>query len=290
MPNPLYISLGATHTLFLNQNVMEDPTNPTDQFKGAVGSPPPAAPANPEATKPDLQAKPAEPPKEAAAIPVPPVTPPEAPANPPEEHDWKKRYDGTAKDLKEKADDYERAISANVKLVEKDSDNLDTLAETDPKMAEQVSQKLYGKSLEGHREDERIEELRSTDPGRADVEERLSKLENEKRVSQKADRTKFLTEKGIMENIYDEKYKKFDAQFKVLDKGFVENNHQRALEIAFDLAFGKTFTEDDVKKAKEETLLAAQAGKEGGGVPTEGGGSKIPMSPEAKAFNAKLKG
>lgn len=263
---------------------MDANANPADQFKASVGSDAQPAKANTEQAdktaenkEPEKQDQPAKPTGEAGDKP-----------NPQQEHDWKKRYDGTAQDLKEKAEDYDRAITANIKLVQQNPDLLDVIAETDKKMADNIAKKLYGSSYEENAEIKRIAKIRAENPDKADQEERLARLERNAKTQQESTKVKFLEAKGIMNNRFDPKYQKWEAQMNVLDKKFVESNYDRACEIAHNLAFPGGFTEEDLKKAKEEAILAAQASKGGGGAASEGGSSKRPLSPEAKSFNSQF--
>ena len=280
---------------------MDEPTNPADAFKAEVGSEAqpakanvePVAPEEPikveEQPKPNVEAGP-EPVKEPKEEPKEPVKEPE-PAkepNPPQEHDWKKRYDGTAKSLKDKSEEYDRVIATNVSLVQKNPDMLDIIAEADKDMAEDIARKLYGATYEDHKASKRIAELREEDPDRADTEERLLNSESTLRNIKDNAKAKFLESKEIMNNKFDPSYIKWKAQMDILNPTYVSENYDRACELAHGLAFPQGYSAEDLKKAQDDAVLAAQASKGGGGAPNEGGPSKRPMSPEAKGFNDKF--
>lgn len=221
---------------------------------------------------------PATPPVEAGTAPL-----------PPQEHDWKKRYEDTAQSHKEKSEQFDRALNAQSQIVQNNPAYLEDLAKADKTMADEVAKKVYGQSYEDYQASQKIKEMRETDPESADREERLRALERSMNSRQQEEKTKFLETKGINANKFDPAYQKFEEQLSVLDKKFVENNYSRALEIAHGLAFAKTYSAEEVEKAKQDAILGNQANKAGGGMATDAMGAKAKMTGEAANFNSAFK-
>lgn len=209
-------------------------------------------------------------------------TPSEPPAN--QEHDWKKRFDGVSQDHKQLSEEYQQTIDTTVKLVEKNPDMLDSLAETNPKLADKVSKKLYDKSYDSYRKDKELEELKTSDPDRYAQEKRLRKIEIENATRTEEERKSFLKSKGIKDNEFDPAYQKVKTELETLNPQFVEDNPTQAWEKAYQLAFP---TGVDSQKSAADANLASNTSKPGGSSAViNHGASKL--TPEAQAFKDKM--
>jgi len=256
---------------------MENNVNPAGAGNGEI---PEAAPgANPEEGQPagGAEDKPSEP------------NPSEPQANL-QEHDWKKRYEGTSQAHKQLSEKHERTVKAQVKLVEKNPSILDDLADTDPELADEVSQKLHGKSFEEYQKDVELESLRKNDPDAYEREKRLRKTESKLANQEKKERAAFLAEKGIKDSTFDPDYQKLQAELNMLNPAYVEENPIEALKKAHSLAFPGS---SDPNKEKADAALAGNTSKKGGLSTGAGTGAPSGKSDGAKAFRnqmAKLTG
>lgn len=213
---------------------------------------------------------------------------PQKPADPPaQEHDWKKRFDGVDSAHKKLSEEHARVIDVNVKLAEKNPEFLEHLAETDQALADKVSEKLHGKPFVEYKAGLELEGIKDSDPERYAREKRLKELEEREADRIEAEKAKFLEGKGIKVNDFDPSYQKVKNQLEVLNPKFVEENPERALEIAYNLAFPEG---DPNKKAEEERKaeeLAANSSKPGGMAATIDH-KPAKLSPEAQAFANKM--
>lgn len=262
---------------------MEDTANPTnpenqekkDDFKEKMGSASETGKPNSQDNAEGKTAEEKNPPENAAKT------------EPPQEHDWKKRYDGTAADLKRKSEEHDRIIDAQVKLAQKKPAYLNDLVETDPNLADQVVKKAFGHdSYESYQKSLEIEELKDVDPGQYETQKRLAVLEAKEKERISVIKESFYKEKGISTNTYDPSHQNVETQLNLLDKNFVDLNLTRAMEMAYNLAFpgGK----------KEVTVadkhLADQTANSGGSSSTEIPSGKTGRfsNAAARAFNEKF--
>ena len=202
-----------------------------------------------------------------------------------QEHDWKKRFDGVNQANERLTKDYSQLIDSNVKLVEKNPSVLEDLAETNPKLADEVSTKLYGKNYQNYRAQKDLEEMKGDDPEGYKQEVRLRTLEEReaKRVEQA--RIDFLKSKGISDNEFDPSFKKVQEQVELLNSKFVEEHPDRAWEIAYSIAFpSKGATAEDLAKAAE---LASNTNKKGG-MSAAIDHRQASLNPAAQAFRDKM--
>jgi hypothetical protein len=213
-----------------------------------------------------------------------------------QDHDWKKRYDNTARDFKKTSDEYQRTIETNQKLVEKNPQTLDAIAEFNPDLADRIATNLYGKSYEQHKEVKRIESMKETDPEKASLEEtKLSLAMREQKLSDQI-KTGFFEGKGIIYNKFDPNYQKVAEQLNVLNPEFVQNNLSVALGIAYNLAFPNGAPKGgDPEKAKKDAILINNANRSGGGAGAVGDGGIVPpqskkqLTPAQSEFLNKFK-
>ena len=244
-------------------------------FKEAVGNETP-------------QAAPSATPAAGEQTPEKPVVEEAKPADPtekPQEHDWKKRFDGVDKDHKQLSEEHGQLIDANVKLAEKNPQFLEDLAETDAKLADKVSQKMHGKSYQDYKESAKLEEMKGSDPEGYDREKRLRSLEEKEAQRITDSRKKFLGEKGVKDNEFDPAYKKIHEQLNLLNPKFVEENPDRALEMAYGLAFP---TSSDPAEAAKAAHLANNTSNKGGSMSPKMDTKASPLSPAAQAFRDKM--
>lgn len=211
-----------------------------------------------------------------------------------QEHDYKARYDGTAKDLKEKSEALQRTIDTNVTLAKKNPKYLSDLAQENPELADQVAQAAFGvDSYEAYDKDKKLEELKDSDPEEYEVQKRLSKLENTVKQSQKAAKGTFYESKGILQNQFDPKYTAIEKELKKLNPEYVEEHMAEALNIAYNIAYPEKVDPQKKDEADKERHLADQANKRGGSSATTGsapsGGNGRFSDPEAKKFNDTFK-
>src|SRR3990167_4513516 len=199
----------------------------------------------------------------ALATPQEPETTPEPkPTDPPkQEHDWKVRFDGESQAHKSLSEEHQQVIDANIKLVEKNPDLLNDLAESNPKLADQVSKKLYDKPYESYRKEQELEELKSSDPDRYSQEKRIQKIEERDATRTEAERKTFLQSKGIKDNEFDPAYQKVKAELQTLNPQFVEDNPTQAWEKAWQLAYP---TGGNPLKEQADAALAGNTNKKGG--------------------------
>jgi hypothetical protein len=227
----------------------------------------------------------------AAAIATPPetaetpATPELNPSEPPQEHDWKKRFEGTSQAHKQLSEEHQQVIDTNVKLVEKNPDLLEHLAESNPKLADQVSKKLHGKDYSTYLKDIELENLKGSDPEKYEQEQRLRKVEQREKERIETDRKEFLKSKGIKDNEFDPAYQKVKAELEALNPQFVEDNPVEAWEKAYRLAFPG----GNAQTQQSAAALAANTNKTGG---LSAMLSQRPskLSPEQQAFKDKMSG
>lgn len=257
---------------------MTTPANPVEETGSETQAPEAAEEVNPKGGE-ETPEKPTGETPESKEQPE----PPEDPEN--QEHDWKKRFDGVSKDHKQLSEKHSRVLDANVKLAEKNPEFLETLAETDSALADEVSEKLHGKSYKEYKEESKLESLKESEPERYEKEKRLKELEDKEARRIEDEKTKFLESKGIKNNEFDPSYKKVQAQLDLLNPKFVESNPSRALEIAHGLAFPENA---DPGETKKDADLAGNTSKKGGmsGKIDHG---KPARSPESQAFGDKLR-
>lgn len=232
---------------------------------------PEAAPANPVETP-------------AAPEPGAPATP--TPAEPPKpEHDWKDRYDKASQASKQQSEEAQAVIDSNVKLVEKNPELLDDLAESNPKLADQISKKLHDKDYDTYRKDKELEGLKETDPDKYAHEKRMQKIEGNDAKRTESERKSFLESKGIKDNQFDPSYKKVEAELKMLNPQYVEDNPTEAWAKAYQLAFPSGI---NPQKTKEDADLAANTNKKNGGLSSILSHKTSEKTPEAKAFGDQM--
>jgi len=200
--------------------------------------------------------------------------------------DWKNRYDGTAKAHKQLSEEHQRVVETNVKLVEKNPDLLEDLAETDPALADKVTQKIHGKSYSEYKKNLELEEIREENPERYEQEKRLRMLEEREQARAENAQKSFLKEKGIKENEFDPAYKSVKAQLDVFNPKFVEENPERAWEMAYNLAFP---AKADTGEEKKASFLAGNTTKRGGNMSAKIDHSGSNKSPEAQAFSSRFR-
>lgn len=230
-------------------------------------------------------------PEAAPATPPETVTPPETPtketpADPSDkqEHDWKKRFEGTDQAHKRLSEEHQQVIDTNIKLVEKNPELLDTLAETNPKLADQVSKKLHDKSYSDYRKDKELEALKTSDPDRYEQEKRIRKIEKRDSERTEAERKAFLKDKGIKDNEFDPNYQKVKQQLDIMNPAYVEDNPSEAWEKAYQLAFPAGANPEDAKK---DFALAGNTNKKGG-LSAILNHKPSKLSPEAQAFRDQM--
>lgn len=245
-------------------------------FKEAVGNEKPAAAD--EATPKEGEQTPEKPTEQVKD---------ETPSNPPnpQEHDWKKRFDGVDQAHKRLSEERVSLIDTNVKLVEKNPDLLEDLAETNSKLADEVSTKLYGKNYQNYRAEKDLESMKDDNPDGYKQEVRLRTLEEResKRVEQA--RTDFLKSKGISDNEFNPSLKKVQEQVELLNPKFVEDNPERAWEIAYGIAFpSKGASAEEIAKAAD---LASNTNKKGG-MSAVIDHRQANLNPAAQAFKDKM--
>jgi len=203
---------------------------------------------------------------------------------PVQEHDWKKRFEGTSQAHKQLSEEHQQVIDSNVKLVEKNPELLNDLADTNPKLADQVSRKLYDKSYDSYRKDKELESLKKSDPDRYAQEKRIKTLEERDATRTESDRKDFLKSKGIKDNEFDPAYKKVKAQLNMFNPEYVEESPSEAWSKAYQLAFPSSAS---TEKTKEDAALAWNSSKRGG-LSSILSHKQSTKSPEAQAFADKL--
>jgi len=213
----------------------------------------------------------------------------------PQDHDWKKRYDNTARDFKKTSEEYQRTIETNQKLVEKNPQVLDSIAEFNTDLADQISQKLYGKSYDQHREFKRIESLKETDPEKATLEEtRFDLTLREQKLSDQI-KNSFYESKNIIFNKFDPNFQKVEEQLKVINPDFVRDNLSTALGIAYNLAFPGGVKANSVDVQGDNAMLQNVSKSGGGAGSGVGDGNVVPpankknLSATQTAFLSKFK-
>lgn len=246
---------------------MEDPVTP--------------APAGNESPNPAAaQATPQEPAASASD-----KVPDQKPSEPPEqEHDWKARFDGTSQAHKQLSEEHQQVIDTNVKLVEKNPGLLNDLAASNPKLADQVSKKLYDKDYSTYQKDQELEALKNSDPDRYAQEKRISKIEERDAQRTEAERKAFLQSKGIKDNEFDPAYQKVKKELETLSPQYVEDNPTQAWEKAYQLAYPSS---SDPQADKVAADLAGNTSRKGGlSAMLDHRPSKL--TPEAQAFKDKM--
>lgn len=242
----------------------------------------PAIPAGNESPNPAAaQATPSGQPAAQAPATPPAPTPTEPPS---QEHDWKNRFDEASKASKQLSEEHQQVIDTNVKLVEKNPALLDDLAETNPKLADQVSKKLYDKDYSTYRKDKELEAMKSSDPDRYEQEKRLRKIEQRDSERTETERKAFLQSKGIKDNEFDPAYQKVKRELETLNPQFVEDNPTLAWEKAYTLAYP---TGIDLQKQQADANLASNASKKGG-LSAILNHTPSKLTPEQQAFKDKL--
>lgn len=230
-------------------------------------------------------------PKEGEQTPEKPVEPQvedPKPTDPPQEHDWKKRFDGVDKAHKQLSEKHDRVLATNIKLAEKDPDYLDSLAEADSELADEVSKKLHGKTYAEYQSGLELETIKNSDPERYEREQRLANLEAKEATRIATAKDKFLEERGIKNNEFDPAYKQFEAQLNLLNPKFVEDNPERAWEMAHGLASNQADpakTAEEIAKAED---LAANTNNKGGGMSPKIDHKPAALNPEAQAFKDQM--
>lgn len=259
---------------------MSDQTNPTDEaknFSEAVGTQPQASDKEIPEVKVEqtTEEKPAE----------------EVKSDPPveeQEHDYKKRFDGVNQANRQLSEKYQRTIDLNAKLVEKNPDLLDEIAEADPELANEVSKKVNGSDFESFKKSQELEGIKETDPEKYETEKRLRNLESKEQQRREEVKAKFYESRGIKINSFDPNYQKVEEQLSNIKPEFVEENLERALELAHGFAFPSNAS--DPEKVEKDKHVASLTTKSGGGKesPPFNPGKTKQISSEAQAFKDKL--
>lgn len=190
---------------------------------------------------------------------------------------FEKRYKDAQGAIQERSEEINRIIDINAKLVEKNPDVLDDLAETDLKLADKISEKLYGKKYEMYKTERDLSDLKESNPEEYSTQKRLRELEarEAERISQAQE--SFLQGKGIKANEFDANFTKLQDQMKLLNPTLVQEDPLKALELAYSMAFTKA--SDPIKEKEAEALAAntVSGGSKSSGIST-GGGSSHPAA------------
>lgn len=194
-----------------------------------------------------------------------------------EETDWKKRYDDTRKYS-------QQLVDVNVKLVGKNPDLLADIAEADPELADKVSEKINGIKYADFQERQKLEKIKEEDPQKYDAEVRLRNLEQKEKERQLSVEAAFFESKKIQQNSHDTKYQKVMEQMEMLNPSFVEANRERALEMAYNLAYPASAPNKEV-----EALVSNTSGKGGNVSPSNQLGVQKKMGPKATAFSQAMR-
>lgn len=176
------------------------------------------------------------------------------------------RHRDATKAIQEKSEERKRAVLALTQVVKADPNHLKTVATYDKKLADEVAKEVFGHaSYQDYVDATHLNELRATDPDKAEIEERLIKLERE-HDQNKADReveterlreqglTQFLTNKGLNQNQFDADYIAFNESLSLLDPNLVASNPLKAYETAFQLT-GISPQAVDAKKVEMQQTL-----------------------------------
>jgi hypothetical protein len=188
-------------------------------------------------------------------------TEPEKPKLSPEEYQKKE----AAKKIQSLGEGRKRAMDAHIAAIENDPDHIHVVADTDNKLADEIAKEYWGyENYDDLMEAARIEELRESDPEKANIEERLGKVEKDSRVRAEEARKQLLNvtlqQLNVSTNELDPIHGKVVENLKLLNSDFVETNYAEAIRIAHNMAIGKEVVNPQLEA--EQQILNKQGGAE----------------------------
>jgi hypothetical protein len=158
-----------------------------------------------------------------------------------------KQLANAIKEVEKKNAAYQRVVGMQANLVAENPDLIHKIASSDPTIADQVVEKVWGESgVRSYKqliERAKLEELKTSNPDLYETKLEMSTIRaelEERRTKELTDvKNKFLKEKGILENEYDPKYTKLIEALNLVNPAVLEKDLRQGLETAHSIAFAK---------------------------------------------------
>lgn len=193
-----------------------------------------------------------------------------------EKADVDKRLGNAISAVQESKDEVRKIVNVQSELVSENPELIHKIAERDPILANKIVNNLWGdngiKSYKQLMQRVKLEKLREENPEAYETQSKISDLESKlaerEAREEKALRSGFLKDKGILDNEYDPKFIKLNEALESLNPRLVKEDYQKALEMAHKLAFS------DAQPVRAEVKAPS--------IPAIGGGVKPQAVPSSK--------
>lgn len=164
----------------------------------------------------------------------------------------KKRIKNAIESVERKNEEVRRMVELQAEIVAENPDLIHKIAATDPNVANQVVKKVWGESginsykqlLQKAREATELESIKDTNPDlyqtKLEMQKVTAKLEKAAQKEQERTRKSFFESKKILVNEYDPNYRKVNDALQYINPSIVEEDYEKALELAYTFAFSGT--------------------------------------------------
>lgn len=168
-----------------------------------------------------------------------------------------------ARMIQRQGEERKRAMLAHIEAARANPDHIHTVAKIDKNLANEVIKEVWGyQDYDELIAQSRIAELREKDPEKADLEERLLKVEQDSKKSAADAREQvkksFFTSKGFTPTEYDPRVVKTLEKLALLNPAFVASDYQGALAEAYRMATGEEVVDPSKEKVQEAVNRAAE--------------------------------
>lgn len=173
--------------------------------------------------------------------------------------------------MQQQGEELNRVIATQIRLIEKNPDLLQEIAETDPLIADRIVQKKYNmNSYKEYQKYQEVEKTKDENPELYEMKKEFFEIKREREANEaekfKAVEKAFFDSKGIIINPFDKDYIKVKEAMSNLSPDFIKKNPELAHLTAYNIAFpnGGRLPEQKIK----DEALASQTTTAGRGAQT----------------------